>query len=273
MTSKVPSSTEQLRSLLRIIPHYALEEYRHFIREHALEPALVALLPDIYSINNAINWASLQDLATWYGHFAQRQAVQKLSQAEAEVTLSLPASISQSIRINASSQPNQVSSGHIQAQTSTSVTPSKACSQRPHKKARNNDKPINDSVSKSDTASQGQKISITREKSSAVDKIIDIDSVPPTFDVPSHGTCAYHINLQNFEGQWPLDVNGKPKSMAAFIKGEDQDSWGRGSAGSLKDGPKVVSLGGRISRDLIEGIEHYDAQSSQEFAQQWFDAE
>ncbi len=43
-----------------------------------LDSALVALLPDIYSIENTMNWASLQDLATWYGHYLQWQAVQKI---------------------------------------------------------------------------------------------------------------------------------------------------------------------------------------------------
>ncbi|KAJ7076515.1 hypothetical protein C8R43DRAFT_1118466 [Mycena crocata] len=80
-------------------------------------------------------------------------------------------------------------------------------------------------------------IQITRQLK--VDKIIDLAKVPSTWDVP-HSPAAYRINTSNSK-ELSTVKSGRVLTLDAFIRQEDQDSWG-GSAGHSAGDVKVRGL-------------------------------
>ncbi|KAF7293393.1 hypothetical protein MIND_01116300 [Mycena indigotica] len=87
----------------------------------------------------------------------------------------------------------------------------------------------------------GQRFQMTRELS--VERVIDIDSVPPTWSIP-RDDAVYRLKLAE-PPNVPQGTNRKRQkakewTIDGYIKHEDQDSWGGGSAGH-KDGDVWVT--------------------------------
>ncbi|KAF8194842.1 hypothetical protein K438DRAFT_1968783 [Mycena galopus ATCC 62051] len=92
-----------------------------------------------------------------------------------------------------------------------------------------------------------------------VPEIRDVQKVFSCWTVPQtdiEKDFAYRVDLTNDTREW-LDPKNKPLSMAAIIKSEDQDSWGKGSAGSIKKPTKVLALDGvpcQVANHDCQGI-------------------
>ncbi|KAF8179702.1 hypothetical protein K438DRAFT_1768737 [Mycena galopus ATCC 62051] len=92
-----------------------------------------------------------------------------------------------------------------------------------------------------------------------VPEIRDVQKVFFCWTVPQtdiEKDFAYRVDLTNDTREW-LDPKNKPLSMAAIIKSEDQDSWGKGSAGSIKKPTKVLALDGvpfQVANNDCQGI-------------------
>ncbi|KAF7295712.1 hypothetical protein MIND_01111600 [Mycena indigotica] len=87
----------------------------------------------------------------------------------------------------------------------------------------------------------GQRFQMTRELS--IERVIDIDSVPPTWSIP-RDDAVYRLKLAE-PPNVPQGTNRKRQkakewTIDGYIKHEDQDSWGGGSAGH-KDGDVWVT--------------------------------
>lgn len=74
-----------------------------------------------------------------------------------------------------------------------------------------------------------------------VDAVEHLDSVPIRWPVPKVET-AYVLDFTDKAGLLG-NKKGNPKSLDAFLKAEDQDSWGGGSNGSTTQDTKVKVLG------------------------------
>ncbi|KAJ2919368.1 hypothetical protein MD484_g1015, partial [Candolleomyces efflorescens] len=97
----------------------------------------------------------------------------------------------------------------------------------------------------------GPVVRITRQL--RVDKLITLTQVPSTWEVPRRrGEFAYLVDLTKDTRSWAKE-NGKMMSMAAIIKGEDQDSWQGGSGGSVNKPTKVIALENALCR-VVEHI-------------------
>ncbi|KAJ7022111.1 hypothetical protein C8F04DRAFT_1194836 [Mycena alexandri] len=98
---------------------------------------------------------------------------------------------------------------------------------------------------------------------------------------------AYRVDLTNDSREW-LDSKDRVLSMAAIIKSEDQDSWGKGSAGSIQKPTKVLAHDGalcqvakhdcqgiyvcnQLDQDLLCGHERYEPDDNE--MRELFDAE
>ncbi|KAJ7651799.1 hypothetical protein B0H17DRAFT_1215189 [Mycena rosella] len=118
------------------------------------------------------------------------------------------------------------------------------------------------------------RIFITKRES--VECVIELDRIPKRWSVDEVDT-AYILDLSN-TSNGPARTEtftGRPKGFDAFLKAEDQDSWGHGTNGSTTRETKLIVLGGLPSRrsshkcngglcckffnpTLLEGYEHTD---------------
>ncbi|KAJ6483033.1 hypothetical protein DFH09DRAFT_1462238 [Mycena vulgaris] len=109
-----------------------------------------------------------------------------------------------------------------------------------------------------------------------VSEIIDVHEPRACWTVPDPDKgddFVYRLDMTDDVRDW-VDDKGEPLSMAAIIKSEDQDAWGKGSAGSLSKATKVTALAGvlcqvakhdcqgvficdQLDKSLLDGHERY----------------
>ncbi|KAJ6607544.1 hypothetical protein B0H10DRAFT_2439533 [Mycena sp. CBHHK59/15] len=91
-------------------------------------------------------------------------------------------------------------------------------------------------------------IRITRTVNVA--QVVELKEIPARFPVPDVDT-AYILNFSGDSRAKKQTKGGKPKGLDAFLKAEDQDSWGKGSNGSTLRDTLLKVLGDIPSRHSV----------------------
>ncbi|KAJ6540237.1 hypothetical protein B0H10DRAFT_2203654 [Mycena sp. CBHHK59/15] len=91
-------------------------------------------------------------------------------------------------------------------------------------------------------------IRITRTVNVA--QVVELKEIPERFPVPDVDT-AYILNFSGDSRAKKQTKGGKPKGLDAFLKAEDQDSWGKGSNGSTLRDTLLKVLGDIPSRRSV----------------------
>ncbi|KAJ7110232.1 hypothetical protein C8R43DRAFT_1139479 [Mycena crocata] len=95
---------------------------------------------------------------------------------------------------------------------------------------------------------KAEQIRITR--SEKVDRVEILSEVPDRWPVSDVDT-AYILDFSSDDRAKKETRGGKPKGLDAFLKAEDQDSWGKGTNGSTSRPTALAILGGIPSRRSI----------------------
>ncbi|KAJ6624578.1 hypothetical protein B0H10DRAFT_2430864 [Mycena sp. CBHHK59/15] len=80
--------------------------------------------------------------------------------------------------------------------------------------------------------------------------LVELKEIPERFPVPDVDT-AYILNFSGDSRAKKQTKGGKPKGLDAFLKAEDQDSWGKGSNGSTLRDTLLKVLGDIPSRRSV----------------------
>ncbi|KAJ6499878.1 hypothetical protein DFH09DRAFT_1444950 [Mycena vulgaris] len=92
---------------------------------------------------------------------------------------------------------------------------------------------------------KGGQIRISRTEK--VDRVVELSAVPDRWEVPEVDT-AYILDFSKDNRAKGETRTGKPKGLDAFLKSEDQDSWGKGTDGSTTRDTNLKLLGDIPSR-------------------------
>ncbi|KAJ7120131.1 hypothetical protein C8R44DRAFT_877592 [Mycena epipterygia] len=234
--------------------------------EEIFDPGLVAL--GYYTDANAESWLNIDEFMRWLGHHAQKTPAAPPDCRSAHVHSSaqfLPPSspipgtsspFPQHPRTSkASAKPQTSSPTAVPDSDDEDIPPAPLLPPRGSKRAKPDSKEDSDSDCvvvatkrkkgkrrKQDSGTEMQDIT----KQLRVQEIRDITTLRPCWTIPRADdgeSFAYRLDLTEDSREW-LDSKKEPLSMAAIIKSEDQDSWGGGSAGSIKKATKVIALDG-----------------------------
>ncbi|KAJ7086972.1 hypothetical protein C8R44DRAFT_900928 [Mycena epipterygia] len=231
--------------------------------EQIFDPGLVAL--GYYTDENAESWLNIDEFMRWLGHQAQKAPAappnHRATHPRASSQLLPPSS---PIPGTSSPCPQHPRTSKPSARPQTSsptavldsdyddIPAAPLLPPRRNKRGKPDSKEDSDSDSvlvitkrkgkrrKQDGGTEMQDIT----KQLRVRDIRDITTLQSSWTIPRTDdgeSFAYRLDFTGDSREW-LDSKKEPLSMAAIIKSEDQDSWGGGSAGSIKKATKVIAL-------------------------------